>query len=215
MYILFIFISLSAIAKAMTGGTSVQSSSKYPFSVTLTDPILCGGSIISLDPPWILTAAHCIENSEINPDGYTVAYGNRNFSEQSYAAITQAISHPLYVSSQQLQTQVYATDRTDVIPYDIGLIRLKYPLVANTHVNRIPLLMNFTDNEGISKTMNMLETIGMGYTGYEKPHAELLQFTQCNSSNMGTLRDNNFNHSIILATSNAGLCHGDSGTYNY
>ncbi|KAL7315256.1 hypothetical protein PS15m_006727 [Mucor circinelloides] len=212
MYILAILtpLLLPAMVSAMTGGTIVESSSKYPFSVTLTDPILCGGSIISLDPPWILTAAHCIENLEIHTNDYTVAYGNRNFSEQSYAAIQQAVSHPLYVSSQQLQTQVYATDRTDVIPYDIALIKLKSPLVANTHVNRIPISTIPFNTEEDPTTYK--ETIGMGYTGYEKPHAELLQYTRCNSSNAGTLRDNNFNHSITLATSDAGLCHGDSGS---
>lgn len=140
-----------------------------------------------------------------------MAYGNRNFSEQSYAAIQQAVSHPLYVSSQQLQTQVYATDRTDVIPYDIALIKLKSPLVANTHVNRIPISTASLNKEEDPNAYK--ETIGMGYIGYEKPHADLLQYTPCNSSNAGTLRDNNFNHSIILATSDAGLCHGDSGTH--
>ncbi|KAI8640528.1 trypsin-like cysteine/serine peptidase domain-containing protein [Parasitella parasitica] len=206
MYIIFVIIAFPAIVMAIRGGASVDSSSTYPFSVRLTEPILCGGSIISLNPPWILTAAHCIENLQINQNRYTVAYGNKNATRQSYAAIRQAIVHPLYVSSQRQQAQVYATAYTDGIPYDIGLIRLTSSLVANKFVNRIPLLVNQTTS------MDMLETIGMGYTGYEKPQAEILQFAQCNSSNAETLRDNNYNNSIILATSNAGLCHGDSGS---
>ncbi|CEP17880.1 hypothetical protein [Parasitella parasitica] len=142
----------------------------------------------------------------INQNRYTVAYGNKNATRQSYAAIRQAIIHPLYVSSQQRQAQVYATAHTDEIPYDIGLIKLTTPLVPNKFINRIPLLVNQTTS------MDILETIGMGYTGYQKPQAEILQFAQCNSTNAETLRDNNYNQSIILATSNAGLCHGDSGS---
>lgn len=189
---------------AISGGYSVQSSEKYPFSVTLTNPILCGGSIISLDPPWILTAAHCIENLVVTGtiQDYSIAYGDKDFDQQSYAAVKKAVLHPLYITttSQQLQA-----DRTESVPYDIGLIQLESPLVATSVVNRIPIL---TD----SLSDLRLETIGMGYTGYGQPHADVLQYAQCNSSNTNTLPDNNFNHSIILATSNAGLCHGDSGT---
>lgn len=57
----------------------------------------------------------------------------------------------------------------------------------------------------------ILETIGMGYTGVGQAHANVLQYAQCNSSNTTPLYGNNYNNSITLATSTAGLCHGDSG----
>jgi hypothetical protein len=206
---------------AIFGGTSVQSSGQYPFSVTLTNPILCGGSIISLDPPYILTAAHCIENFNIN-DGTqpSVLFGDRNFSRQAQARIKRVITHPLYISAS---TKVYVADRTDTTPYDIGLIELSNPLVANIQVNRIRLYTDNTyddldanNNEDKDTTtsvgnLDILETIGMGYRGINEPHADLLQYTECTLSNTTTLHGNNFNNSIILATSNAGLCHGDSG----
>lgn len=193
---------------AMSGGYSVQSSDKYPFSVTLTNPILCGGSIISLDPPWILTAAHCIENLVVTgtENDYSVAYGDKEFVHQSYAAVKKAVLHPLYTtSSQSLQPQAYAVDGTGSVPYDIGLIQLTSPLVPTSAVNRIPILMD-------SSSSTRLEAIGMGYTGYQQPHADVLQYTQCKISKTNALPNNNFDHSTVLTTSKAGLCHGDSGT---
>ncbi|KAG2228941.1 hypothetical protein INT48_001516, partial [Thamnidium elegans] len=195
---------------AISGGNSAESSKSYPFSVTLTNPILCGGSIISLDPPWVLTAAHCIEDFNISDEvSASVAYGSRQFSDLLYTQIKRVIPHPLYVpSSIQLKAQVYATDKTDQVPYDIGLIELTQPFVETDHVNRVRLDME----EGDKNVDNKLETIGMGYTGIQELHANVLQYAHCNLSNAAPLHDNNFNNSIILITSDAGLCHGDSGS---
>jgi secreted trypsin-like serine protease len=215
---------------AISGGKSVPSSQQYPFSVTLVNNlILCGGSIISLDPPYILTAAHCIEDFNINYEkdsSRSVAYGDRDFSLQSHARVKRVISHPLYIPSSSSQNQVYAVNRTDTTPYDIGLIELTKPLVANINVNRIRLYVDQDNDSRVNITNTMrnnntttasaaiLETIGMGYTGFQQPHANLLQYAKCNSHNITPLRDNNYNNSIILAISDAGLCHGDSGKYN-
>lgn len=78
--LLLLLLLYPYLSYCMSGGMTVETSEKYPFSVTLTNPILCGGSIISLNPPWILTAAHCIENFNINDEvNPSVAYGDRNF----------------------------------------------------------------------------------------------------------------------------------------
>lgn len=201
--LIFSLLFFTKCISAISGGLATNSSRQYPFSVTLTDPILCGASLISLDPPWILTAAHCVENYQEN-NKPSVMYGNRNFTKQSIATIKRTVMHPLYLTSSQLETQVYQIDQTDLIPYDIALIELTEPLIESNNVKRIPIMVNDTSRAQV-------ETIGMGYTGINQPHAELLQSTVCNLSKTETLKENNFNHSAILVTSQAELCHGDSG----
>jgi secreted trypsin-like serine protease len=204
MYLLFKFLLFPTAALAISGGHPAQSSKKYPFSVTLTSPILCGGSIISLDPPWILTAAHCIENLIVREteQDYSIAYGDKDFAQQSYAAAKKTVLHPLYTTSHQVRS----ADRTESVPYDIGLIQLASPLKSNSVVNRIPISID----SSLNNTW-LLETIGMGYTGYEQSYSDVLQYAQCSILQ----QENKFNHSVILATSNASLCHGDSGIILY
>lgn len=214
---------------AISDGDSVESSAQFPFSVTLTNPILCGGSIISLDPPYILTAAHCIAefniNDEISP---SVLFGDKEYSQQSSAYIKRVVTHPMYMSIAQQKTQAYyMSDTIDITPYDIGLIELTKPLVASINVNRIQLYQhnlveekkNMTGTNSSTDTTSgtaIFEMIGMGYTGLNEPHASVLQYAECCLSNTAMLlSNNNFNNSIISATADAGLCHGDSGKKSY
>lgn len=204
---LLLFLYFPYLISAITGGDTVQSPSQYPFSVTFTNPTLCGGSIISLDPPWVLTAAHCVPEDDSNSKEI-VSFGSHEFAAFTANAIKKVIKHPLYISADvQSKTGVFKVDELSSVPYDIALVKLKDPFIPSTNVNRIRLLVEKedTDLEGI------LETTGMGYTGLGEAHANILQYAQCNSSNVIALTGNNFNNSVTLATSTAGLCHGDSG----
>ncbi|KAG2207515.1 hypothetical protein INT47_004265 [Mucor saturninus] len=205
---LLLFLSFPYLICAITGGNTVQSSTQYPFAVTFTNPTLCGGSIISLDPPWVLTAAHCVPKDDTNSKEI-VSFGSHEFDSFTSNGIKKVIQHPLYISADvQSKTGVFKVDELNSVPYDIALVELKDPFMPSAYVNRIRLLV---ENEDVHLE-GILETTGMGYTGLGETHAKLLQYAQCNSSNVIALTDDNFNNSVTLATSTAGLCHGDSGS---
>lgn len=86
-------------------GGSPASISNYPWMTALTDPRddsqFCGGSLIR--PGWVVTAAHCVENTtaaEIN-----VFIGGGNLSDRSAGetrAISQVHIHPDYADDNDI-----------------------------------------------------------------------------------------------------------------
>lgn len=78
---------------AIVGGQEVTPHS-YPFLVRLS--MGCGGSLI--DESWVVTAAHCVEQT--SPSSVTVRLGEHNLSQQEAGEVSRGVSriviHPEY-----------------------------------------------------------------------------------------------------------------------
>ncbi len=95
----------------IVGGTPAPDG-KYPFQVRIygspADAIgFCGGSII--DAQWVLTAAHCLMDSQ----AVTVGFGSTDRTKTTKIDSEKIIIHPAYLSGQKA---------------DIALIKLKSPI---------------------------------------------------------------------------------------
>ena len=85
---------------------------KYPWQVriysTMDDTMgFCGGSIIA--PQWVLTAAHCLLDTE----KVVVGFGNNDRTKTTKIASEKIIVHPGYLNGEKA---------------DLGLIKLKTPI---------------------------------------------------------------------------------------
>jgi secreted trypsin-like serine protease len=92
----------------IVGGTAAPDGA-YPWQVRLyssTDDQIgfCGGSII--DEKWILTAAHCLLNS----DAVVVGYGSNDRTKTTKIESEKIIVHPAYISGEKA---------------DVALVKLK------------------------------------------------------------------------------------------
>ena len=82
--------------KMITGGTEAPEG-KYPWQVRLYSSMddkigFCGGSII--DDKWILTAAHCL----LDTDAVVVGYGNNDRTKTTKIESEKIIVHPGYMA---------------------------------------------------------------------------------------------------------------------
>jgi len=95
----------------IVGGTAAPDG-KYPWQVRLysnmDDTIgFCGGSIIA--PQWVLTAGHCL----IDSDAVVVGYGSNDRTKTQKIESEKVIVHPDYIKGEKA---------------DVGLIKLKQPI---------------------------------------------------------------------------------------
>lgn len=147
-YIINILLQLTMMIQnviCMQEGESISDDSLYPFftiihvsSITKENemnPLICGGSIINLNPPTIITAAHCLMNSphpsiflknnKNNP--HYVGYGHTNRDQHILNPIIDWEIHPNYLSSNNDPK------------YDVAILFLKNPIIRSNFVDRVPI----------------------------------------------------------------------------
>lgn len=122
-------------------GTTVLDIKQYPYYIMIGNPHICGGSLISYDPPLVLTAAHCIADAPTKPSDYTkdknpyfVSYYDVRRDKQKSVGIADWIIHPSYNVSSVINAN-----------YDVAIVQLDTPLRKSAKVKRVPLwspLMN-------------------------------------------------------------------------
>jgi trypsin len=95
-------------------GGRPASAGEWPFAAFVEGPLLCGGSLIGAQ--WVLTAAHCIRNSDIRRVDVWLGEEKRPFKGRSYVALGAEGDiwiHPEYDSTSMQN--------------DVALLRLDRP----------------------------------------------------------------------------------------
>ncbi|KAG1460141.1 hypothetical protein G6F56_006015 [Rhizopus delemar] len=156
----------------------------------LGNPHLCGGTLLSYDPAFVLTAAHCVADALPDHSSF-VSYHDVKRAHQKKVGVSSWSIHPLYNVSLTINPS-----------YDVAIIRLDQPLAPSRRVRRVPLWPPDMNPTQITKG----ELVGFGYTSNKEEQAQILQKIELNI----TL----FDQGNIQARSNTErnvACHGDSG----
>ncbi|KAI8364033.1 trypsin-like cysteine/serine peptidase domain-containing protein [Choanephora cucurbitarum] len=164
------------------------------------NPHVCGGTLISYDPAYILTAAHCVDAPE-HPKSfgqgsspYFVLYDDIHRKEQKAIAIVDWDIHPLYNKTGEVD-----------IRYDAAIVKLELPLRPSQRLQRTP----FWSSAVAEQPPRQAELIGFGYTDLEGSLAQTLQMLPLDITKFDSTGDD-----LVESRSKTEphiACHGDSG----
>ncbi|KAB5571247.1 hypothetical protein PHYPO_G00222830 [Pangasianodon hypophthalmus] len=189
------------------GGQSA-SPGDIPWQVALvihsTQQVFCGGSILS--ERWVITAAHCIEESKQRPFFIRVGEHNVNKKEgtEQDLEVEKAIMHPSYDPS------------TSLYNHDIALVRLRSSILFTDHVRSICLGPS-SFSETLLQSGTLATISGWGRLLFHGRAAETLQIAEvpyvdrsdCKESSSERITHYMFCAGYQDASKDA--CHGDSG----
>ncbi|KAI8070797.1 trypsin-like cysteine/serine peptidase domain-containing protein [Gongronella butleri] len=153
------------VVHAIENGTSVTDPQMYPFYVMIGNPHLCGGLILSFDPAYIMTAAHCVMGSthpkalaaagEANP--YFVGYGHIDRRQQHNVAIVDWRIHPQYEATQTPE-------------FDVAVLTLEHPLRRSATTEKAVFWTQPLPENEANGTL-----IGFGYDNAEGSEPRIMQ----------------------------------------
>lgn len=133
-FILLLFYIFN-VASCIQYGTDVLEINQYPFYIMIGNPHICGGTLLSYDPPFVLTAAHCVADAGLQPSNfskqenpYFVNYYNAHRDKQKSISILDWTIHPKYNVSGTVN-----------LNYDVAIVQLATSLKRSSKVKRVPL----------------------------------------------------------------------------
>lgn len=131
---LIVLFAILDIVLCIQHGADVSDITQYPFYIMIGNPHICGGTLLSYDPPLVLTSAHCIADAEFHPSDksrrnpYFVNYNNAYRDKQKSMSIIDWSIHPLYNVSNNVNQN-----------YDVAIVKLATPLTQSSRIKRVPL----------------------------------------------------------------------------
>ncbi|SAL98243.1 hypothetical protein [Absidia glauca] len=199
------------VVSCIQQGTTVTDSTIYPFYVMLGNPHVCGGTLLSLNPPKVLTAAHCVLGSphpsiyinakQKNP--YFVGYGHADRRQQRMISVVDWTIHPTYEDGD-------ANKPTDRPPqYDVAILTLASPLAPSKYV-AIATIGSPSPDRHIPHLEGAL--IGYGYRATNLPESTVLQRVTLQVDDYQPQTSSMVNAVATYDISNRMACHGDSGS---
>jgi secreted trypsin-like serine protease len=203
LYFIFLLIDLlqlDAKAPRIIGGETARSG-QFPFSAAIyirteDGSYFCGGALISNQ--WVLTAGQCV-NGAIS---FTIHLGSNHLEQNDPNKIIVATS----------DYELHPDFNPDTLENDVGLIKLRQPVMYNDYIQRVLLAYDYTSD------YTVVTGIGWGQTSDSVSGlSEELQYVTLsaipNEECVAVYGNQISDHMVCVAGDyNEGTCSGDSGS---